>query len=143
MGTKKILFVFTFILFLGIVASLSQGQETSGPSRSDSGQAPGGGSMHGQGMAGHSMMAGKHKGMGMMGPMMLNAMMPRSMISTEDGKIIVLAGNKLIKYDSDLNLVKEQTIHLDISGMQDLMKRMAENCPICAQTSEASGGKTQ
>ncbi len=87
---------------------------------------PGGGGM------GRGMMQGQS---GMMCPMcgaMGGAMMQKSMVETEGG-IIVAMGNKLIKYDSDLNKVKEVTVDLDISGMQQAMQQMMQNCPMHQQ----------
>lgn len=61
-------------------------------------QAMGNESQQGQGMMGGQKQGGN--------PMM--GMMPReTAIATADGGIVVLAGPRLIKYDKDLNLVKE------------------------------------
>ncbi len=60
-----------------------------------------------------------HKGMPMAGKGMMCAMCGNcpmmgkaSMIATDDGGVIVLSGNKLMKYDGDLNLVKEVDIKM-------------------------------
>jgi len=50
--------------------------------------------------------------------MMMKRMMEKSIIATSDGGVIVLAGNKLIKYDKDLNVVKEVEIKNEMEGMQ-------------------------
>lgn len=52
----------------------------------------------GQGM----MMGGRGKG----GPMM-GMMHKDSVVATSDGGVVVLSGPRLLKYDSELNLVKE------------------------------------
>lgn len=41
---------------------------------------------------------------------MLPMMGPKAMVASNDGGVIVLIGDKLQKYDKDLNLVKEVTI---------------------------------
>ena len=49
-------------------------------------------------------MGGEGKGKPMMG-------MPReSLVATSDGGVVVLSGPRLVKYDKDLNLVKEVEI---------------------------------
>ena len=63
-------------------------------------------------------------GMGMKG------IMEKSMIASADGGVIVLAGNKLTKYDKDLNVVKEVEIKIDIEAMQKNMMEMMKNCPM-------------
>lgn len=77
--------------------------------------------MHKKGKSSHKMMHG----------MMMKSAMPQSMGVTEDGEVFVLAGNKILKYDSELNLVKEQQIPADFSGMQGMMQKMQEQCPMC------------
>ena len=63
--------------------------------------------MDGEGMSSgrHMGMKGDHKGMGMKG---MHG--PSSMVALADGSIVVLSGNKLVKYDSDLTLIKEVEI---------------------------------
>ncbi len=55
-------------------------------------------------------------------------MMQKQMIATSDGGVIVLAGNKLYKYDKNLNLVKEAEIKMDVEGMKKMMGQMKEKC---------------
>lgn len=38
------------------------------------------------------------------------------MVATQDGGVIVMAGNKLLKYDKDLKLVKEVYVKTDMEG---------------------------
>lgn len=40
------------------------------------------------------------------------------MVATDEGGVIVLAGNKLMKYDADLNLVKEVEVKMPMGGKQ-------------------------
>jgi len=54
----------------------------------------------------------------------------KQMVATNDGGVIVMAGNKLLKYDKDLNLVKEAELKtrveltFDVGSMQEMMKSM-------------------
>lgn len=57
--------------------------------------------------------------------LMMKGMMERSIVATTDGGVIVLAGNKLIKYDKDLNVVREVEVETDMGTMQ---KKMMKNC---------------
>ncbi len=50
-------------------------------------------------------------GQGMKGGMM-HGMMSGQMVATNDGGVIVMMGNKLYKYDKDLNLKKEVEIKM-------------------------------
>ena len=70
------------------------------------------------------------KGMGMMGPMMMKMMMDKSVVATSDGGVVVLAGNKITKYDKDLNIVKEAEIKVDMEAMQKDMTSMMKMCPM-------------
>jgi hypothetical protein len=55
---------------------------------------------------------------GFMPQMMMGHMMTKQMVATSDGGVIVLVGNKIIKYDKNLNLVKETEIKMDMEGMK-------------------------
>jgi hypothetical protein len=82
----------------------------------------GGGMMGGKGgMMG--MMGGKEGMMGMKGMMMMKMMHP-DVVATSDGGIVILQGNKLTKYDKNLNVVKEVEIKMP---SMDEMKKM---CPM-------------
>lgn len=86
------------------------------------------GSTMGKGMMsekGMMMKSGK-----MMGMCPMHKMMKKEMVPTEDGGVIVMVGNKLLKYDKDLNLKKESEIKMDIEGMQSMMEEMMEKCPM-------------
>ncbi|MBU1887685.1 MAG: hypothetical protein KKB46_00620 [Candidatus Omnitrophica bacterium] len=75
--------------------------------------------MAGKGMMMHKMdkdHMGKHC-------MMREKMMQRDMVAAKDGGVILLIGNQLMKYDKDLNLVKEVEIKVD---METMMKKMKE-----------------
>ena len=87
------------------------------------------------------MMMGKEKMMGMcpMHGMMMGSMMAKSMVATGDGGIVVMAGSKLIKYDKDLNLLKEVEVKMDMEGMQKKMSQMMEQCPMCKNMMQGGG----
>ena len=76
------------------------------------------------------------KGQGCCGGSMMNSMMSASLLETKDGGVIVMSGTKLMKYDKDLNLVKEVEVKMDIEGIQKMMQKMMENCP-CPYHKEA------
>lgn len=94
------------------------------------------------GFAGYVVFADQHAekmGEGMMRqmsscpmcPMMCKAMMEKSLIATSDGGVILMAGGKLTKFDKDLNKVKEVEVQMEIEAMQNKMKSMMKNCPMC------------
>jgi len=60
------------------------------------------------------------------GPMgsMMQAMMSKSMVATSDGGVVVLAGNRLLKYDKNLELVKEVKIKMESEEMRGKMTGM-------------------
>lgn len=67
------------------------------------------------------------EGHGMMGQyMMMKKIMEKEMVSSGDGGVIVLVGNKLLKYDKDLNLVKEAEIKIDMEAMMEKCREMME-----------------
>ncbi len=88
-------------------------------------------------MKGKTMHRIKDKGANMMQPMM-GMMMKKQMVATEDGGIIVLSGNKLLKYDKNLNLKNEVEIPMDMEGMQKRMKEMMKHCPMKMQEDEGA-----
>ncbi|MCX6340517.1 MAG: hypothetical protein NTX71_11470 [Candidatus Aureabacteria bacterium] len=79
------------------------------------------------------------EGMGYCCPMhaeMAEKMMKRSIVATADGGVVVMTGNKLIKYDKDLNVQKEAEIKMDMEGMQKMMMEMQAACPMYKKMSE-------
>jgi hypothetical protein len=84
-----------------------------------------------KGMMGQGMMG---KTMPMMCPMhtmMCQGMMKKEIVATSDGGVIVMADNKLFKYDKDVNLIKEVELKIDMKAMQDKMMQMMKDCPMC------------
>ena len=70
---------------------------------------------------------------------MIGSIMSISIAPTEDGGVIVLAGDKLIKYDKDLNLVKEVQVAFDTESAEKKMCSMIENCPMCKGMMQGGG----
>jgi hypothetical protein len=83
----------------------------------------------GPGMTGQGgMMMGKDgmMGGGMMGCPMCGGMMGRTSMLAIGNNLYVLAGNKILKYDANLNLVKEAEIKWDMEGMMKMHQKMME-----------------
>lgn len=57
------------------------------------------------------------------GRYMSGMMMDKKLVATKDGGVAVLLGNKLIKYDAKLNLVKETEIKVDMKEYCPMMKK--------------------
>lgn len=63
-------------------------------------------------------------GRGMGGGMMMPPKKEATMVAVPDGGVIVLIGNRLLKYDKDLNLKKEVEIKSEVDEMMDEMEEM-------------------
>jgi len=77
----------------------------------------------------HRGMMGKP--MPMMCPMhmmMCQGMMQKEVVATSDGGVIVVVDNKLLKYDKNLNLVKEAELKIDVNEMKAKMQQMMKDC---------------
>jgi hypothetical protein len=92
------------------------------------------GSMSGGKMDSNSMMMHKEM-MGKMMPqmcpmhtMMAQGMMHKEIVATQDGGVIVMYDNKLLKYDKDVNFVKEVDLKIDTAAMQVKMQQMMKEC---------------
>lgn len=70
--------------------------------------------------------------------MMMAKMMEKTMVPTKDGGVIILVGNRLLKYDQDLNLKKEVEIKMPCS--EEMKKRM-KDCPMMGKMKADSGDK--
>jgi hypothetical protein len=85
--------------------------------------------MMGKGMMHKEMM--EHREMPMMCPMhtmMCQCMMHKEMVATQDGGVVVMVDNKLLKYDKDLNMVKEVELKIDMKEKQEKMQQMMKEC---------------
>jgi hypothetical protein len=86
-----------------------------------------------QGMMDKGMMGQGMMKKGMMSQGMMGSMLEKKLVATQDGGVVVWVGNKLIKYDKDLKLVKEVELKVDMPKMQQKMK---ENMPDMEGTGE-------
>jgi len=89
-------------------------------------QRRGGGMGRGGGGMGR-MGAGAGAGMGMMMPM--HGMVLTSAVSASGENVYVLVGNQLMKYDSDLRLVKQVDVNVDYTKMRQMMDEMRKQMP--------------
>ena len=60
-----------------------------------------------------------------------------SMVASNDGGVIILKGNKLLKYDKNLNLVKE--VELKVPSMEEMMKKGHGMGPSSSEDQNNSG----
>ena len=91
--------------------------------------------MHGRMMHGKMMqgsMMGKMRGHDMNG-MMMGRMMQKKVIPTEDGGVVVMMGNKLVKYNRNLKKKGEATIKMSEEDMEQMMKNMQKMRKKCMQ----------
>ncbi len=114
----------TAILFFSSASVFAQGapDKDAGQMNMDKGGMMGGGMM-GKGMMGKEMM-----GMMKMHKMMGN--MQNEVVATSDGGIVIVGGNKITKYDKDLNVVKEAEFKQNTEAMQKMMNEMMAKCPM-------------
>jgi hypothetical protein len=77
----------------------------------------------------HKEMMEHREMMGMcpMHTMMCERMMEKEIVAMPDGDIVVMAGNKLYKYDKDFNLVKEVELKA-AADMKEKMENMQKEC---------------
>jgi hypothetical protein len=54
----------------------------------------------------------------------------KELIATQDGGVVLMMGHKLIKYDAQLNVVKEVEIKMDMEAMHKSMEEMKKSCPM-------------
>lgn len=70
--------------------------------------------------------------------MMGRSMMEERFVPTSDGGVAILAGHKLVKYDSGLNVVKEVEVKVDYDAMEQQMRKRMGDCPGCRQMSQSN-----
>ena len=76
----------------------------------------------------------KGSGMGMMDSTMhdrmaghmMARMMASSLVATSDGGVVLLAGNRLYKYDKNLGLTKEAVVKMDTVAMREWKNMMGQ-----------------
>lgn len=61
--------------------------------------------------------------------MMMHSMMGKELVATQDGGVVVLVGNKLQKYDKNLQLIKEVEVKQDKGAMPPMMMDKMGGCP--------------
>lgn len=85
---------------------------------------------------------GDKKGMGCpichMNKTMMNE---KKLVATQDGGVVLMMCNKLIKYDANLNVVKEVEVKMDMEAMKKSMEEMKRDCPICSKKCEKGAKK--
>jgi hypothetical protein len=75
--------------------------------------------------------------------MMTNQMMQKYMVATKDGGVVVMIGNKLLKYDKNLNLVKEAEIKIDFEAIKKMMQKIEKKCLEYRKMSEEEEGEEE
>lgn len=94
--------------------------------------------------AGYHGSGDKHgKGKGYMHAKMMKMMMDKTIVATKDGGVVVMIGNKLLKYDKNLNLKKEVEIEVDFEQMFEKMKEMKGKCPYEKMKEEKSASEEE
>jgi hypothetical protein len=61
--------------------------------------------------------------------MMGGPMTSKSMIATTDGGVVIMIGDKLMKFDRDLNLVQETKVEMNIEGTPEKPDQPMKECP--------------
>lgn len=128
---KALFIVMNVVLFAGFCVLASAYAEQMKGSMTGTGMTEGD-MMGDEGMTGSQAMMmpqGKMMGMCSMHGMMMKTMFGKHIVATQDGGIVVMAGNKLIKFDKDLNRIKEVEI-MDAEGIKKTMMQMEEECPM-------------
>jgi hypothetical protein len=64
------------------------------------------------------------------------SMMQIQMAAPVNGGIIVLVGNRLLKYDYDLNLVRETEVPINLEETQKQIEEITKNCLSCRRMME-------
>ena len=73
----------------------------------------------------------------------MKMMQDAKLVATDDGGIIVMVGNKLLKYDRDLNLVKETGIKIDMEKMREKIMLWKEGFPMHKREGSEEEGKNR
>lgn len=98
--------------------------------------------VYAEGMKGGMMGKGMRHGKSMKMCPMMKTMTTRSVVATSDGGVVVVMGNKLTKYDKNLNVVKEVELKMDLEGMQKMMESMKGMCPMMGKGMAADADDT-
>ncbi len=86
-------------------------------------------------LAQHGMMRGEKSSSGgcMGGGMMMTMSMPQKVIPMEDGGVLVVMGNRLMKFDKSLKLRNEVELEADTAQVRQMIERMQQYCPMHRQ----------
>lgn len=71
--------------------------------------------------------------------MMMKNMMSTEVVATQDGGIVLIRGNKLVKHDKDMNQVKEVEITMDMEKIETMLQEQIKDCPMRKRMMEAGG----
>lgn len=83
---------------------------------------------------------GMKKGHEQMTCMMMKCAMEKEVVATSDGGVVVVVGDRIMKYDKDLNLKKEARLNLDTEAvMKDAMEK-SKMCKKMMCEEKASAG---
>jgi hypothetical protein len=66
-------------------------------------------------------------------------MMKMDVVPTQDGGVVVLMGNKMVKYDKDLKQVKEVELKMDMDQTISMMQKQMKDCPMRKKMMEEGG----
>jgi hypothetical protein len=83
----------------------------------------------------HEMMEKDMKGRGIKHEMMMRRMQ-RSVVATSDGGVVIVAGNKITKYDRNLNVIKE--VQLKSDEMEKMMSEEKSECECHTKNKKSS-----
>ena len=73
---------------------------------------------------------------------MMKSMLKTEVVATQDGGVVVRMGTKMVKYDKDLNEVKEVELKMDMEQIKNMLHEKMKDCPIRQKMME-SGGRMQ
>lgn len=119
---KRIIWLGAAVLFLGSTG-LAFSQDTTGKSSPALTQKKEAVEPEDEAMEHEHMPKGSEMREKMAGMVRMHEMMNKTMVATNDGGVIIMVGLKLMKYDKDLNLVKEVEIKVD-------WDKMKASCPM-------------
>lgn len=63
--------------------------------------------------------------------MTAQSLIQRQIVTPSDGGVIILVGDKLLKYDNNLNLLREVEFNPDLQRTYENIYKLMQNCPAC------------
>lgn len=70
----------------------------------------------------------------------LKAALEKTVVPTPDGGVIIVTGNRLIKYDQYLNVIKDTDIPVDVEGLRQTVTQVMAMCPMGRGCAPTAGG---